>query len=90
MEQLYNIDKHFTDLSSGIKLRKYYKEISSLRKGCNSKYYFLKILVENLSKHTNSFNKVNQEKNNSKCRKDSNKRPTSSIHHSRISVQGKT
>ena len=32
---------------------------------CVSKNYIIKILVENLSKHTNSFYNVNQENNNS-------------------------
>ena len=64
MEELYNITKHFSDWSSEIDLGKYDKEIATLRQDCASKNYIIKILVENLSKHTKSFYKVNQEHNN--------------------------
>ena len=63
MEELYNVNKHFTDLSSWIDLEKH-KEIAALREDCASKNYIFKILVEDLPKHTNSFYKVNQENNN--------------------------
>ena len=52
-------------MSSRIDLRKYHKEIATLREDCASKNYITKILVKNLSKHTNSFDKVNQENINS-------------------------
>ena len=64
IEELYNINKHFTDLSSRIDLGKCHKEIATLREDCASKNYIIKILVEDLSKYTNSFYKVNQENNN--------------------------
>ena len=54
MEELYDINKHFRDLSSGIDLGKYDKEIATLREDCASKNYIIKILVENLSKHTDN------------------------------------
>ena len=66
IKELYNIDKHFTDLSSSrIDLGKYHKEISTLREDCAPKVCIIKILVENLLKHTNSFHKDNLESNNS-------------------------
>ena len=60
MEELYTINKHFTDLSSKIDSGKCHKEIATLREDCASKNYIIKILVGCLSKYTNSFYKVNQ------------------------------
>ena len=64
MEELYTINKHFIDLSSGIDSGKCHKEIVTLREDCASKNCIIKILVQDLSKYTNSFYKVNQESNN--------------------------
>ena len=64
MEELHDINKHFTDLPSGIDLVKYDKEVDTLREDCAPKNYIIKNLVENLPRHTNSFYKVNQENNN--------------------------
>ena len=50
--------------SSKIDSGKCHKEIATLREDCASKNYIIKILVEDLSKYTNSFYKVNQENNN--------------------------
>ena len=50
--------------SSKIDSGKCHKEIATLREDCASKNYIFKILVEDLSKHTNSFYKVNHENNN--------------------------
>ena len=61
MEELYTINKHFTDLPSRIDLGKCHEEIAFLKEDCGSKKYIIKILVESLSKYTNSFYKVNQE-----------------------------
>ena len=63
MEKLYTVSKHFTDLSSRIISGKCHKEIATLREYSASKNY-IKILVEDQSKYTNSFYKVNQENNN--------------------------
>ena len=68
IEELYTINKHFTDLPSGKfekfeKFGKFDKEIATLREDCTSKNY-IKILVKNFSKHTNSFYKINQQNNN--------------------------
>ena len=51
-------------MSSRIDLGKCHKEIATLREDCALKNYIIKILVEDLSKCTNSFYKVNQEYNN--------------------------
>ena len=67
MEELYTVNKHFTDLSSRINLGKCHKEIATLREDCALKNYIIKFLVEDLSKYTNSFYKVNQENNNPSC-----------------------
>ena len=64
MEELYTINKHFIDLSSRIDSGKCHKEIVTLREDCASKNCIIKILVEDLSKYTNSFYKVNQKSNN--------------------------
>ena len=64
MEGLYTINKHFTDLSSKIDSGKCNKKVATLREDCASKNYIIKILVEYLSKYTNSFYKVNQENSN--------------------------
>ena len=64
IEELYTINKHFTDLSSRTDSGKCHKEIATLREDCASKNYIIEILVEDLSKYTNSFHKVNQENNN--------------------------
>ena len=50
--------------SSKIDSGKCHKEIATLREDCASKNYIIKILVEDLSKYTNSFYKVNQKSNN--------------------------
>ena len=42
MKELYNINKHFTDLSSRIDSGKYRKEIATLREDCVSKVISLK------------------------------------------------
>ena len=62
---MYNVNKHFSDLSSEIDLGKYDQQIATLREDCALKNYIIKNLVESLSEHTNSFCKVNQENNNS-------------------------
>ena len=64
MEELYTVNKHFTDLSSKIDSGKWHKEIATLKEDCASKNYIIKILVVYLSKYTNSFYKVNQENDN--------------------------
>ena len=64
MEGLYTINKHFTDLSSKIDSGKCNKEVATSREDCASKNYIIKILVEYLSKYTNSFYNVNQENSN--------------------------
>ena len=64
IEELYTVNKDFTYLSSRIDSWKCHKEIATLREDRASKNYIIKILVEDLSKYTNSFYKVNQENNN--------------------------
>ena len=44
MEEQYNINQHFTDLSSRIDMGKY-KEVTTLREDCASKNYVTEILV---------------------------------------------
>ena len=51
-------------MSSRIDLGKCHKEIATLREDCTLKNYIIKVLIEDLSKCTNSFYKVNQENNN--------------------------
>ena len=51
-------------MSSRIDLGKCHKEIATLREDCALKNYIIKVLVEDLSKCTKSFYKVNQENNN--------------------------
>ena len=64
MEELYTVNKYFTDLSSKIDSGKCHKEIATLKEDCAWKNYIIKILVVYLSKYTNSFYKVNQENDN--------------------------
>ena len=58
IEELYTVNKHFTDLSPRIDSGKYHKEIATLWEDCASKNDVIKILVEDLSKYKNSFIKL--------------------------------